>query len=276
MSLKDFISNAASSANESIQKKIDDGTFNRMAAGVGKGIGKMAGGLVSLVGMAENAFGKLKDSVTGQPAEGQEIPVGQPMPATAPAETPETPASEAATAPMPETPVAPLAAAPATQPEPEADEDYQPGVTPLDEHLERLAREYELEDDEITLLGMARLSALTGLFFARCDGYCSPRENECVEDFKQLIYQNFYAVDSDALDHLFDDMDRILTIDEIVAMTHRLIDPMEAEDRAGVIEGVDHLIQEVIAAEPEPQNPDAPRSSAEQENYAIWWREFMA
>ena len=62
--LEKLINNATNSMSEGIKKRVEDGTFNRMASDFGRDISSLGAGMVSIVNMAENAFGKLKGKVT--------------------------------------------------------------------------------------------------------------------------------------------------------------------------------------------------------------------
>lgn len=61
--LQNLINNATNSMSEGIKKRVDDGTFNRLASDFGRGINSLGAGMVNLVSKAEGVFGKLKDKV---------------------------------------------------------------------------------------------------------------------------------------------------------------------------------------------------------------------
>ena len=67
--LKNLINKATNSMSEGINKRVEDGTFNRLASNFGKGISNLGAGMVSIVSMAENAFGKVKDKVSKAKAD---------------------------------------------------------------------------------------------------------------------------------------------------------------------------------------------------------------
>ncbi len=237
--LKNLISNAANSVNEGIRKRIDDGSFNRMAENVGEGVNSLAAGMVSLVGMAENAFGKLKDKAVDMKTQYEERVESR----QAEREQMEREAAEER--------AARLAAMEQGRAESQADSDdeYETAVKATDEYMARLAEVYELDDDDFTLLCMARLTTQAALFFANCDGDYTIRERECINDFKQMLLTELYSIDSEVLDLTFDKIDQPYTINDIIQMTHRLVDDMDEDNRRNTLESIDYLANKIVEAD---------------------------
>ena len=67
--LQNLINNATNSVSEGIKKRVEDGTFNKMATDFGNDVKGLGAGMVSIVDMAEKAFGNLKAKVAKSKAE---------------------------------------------------------------------------------------------------------------------------------------------------------------------------------------------------------------
>ena len=239
--LEKFIKNASESVNEGIKKRIENGTFNNMAEGVGKGVDKVAAGLLNVIGLAEKAFQKIK-----KPS----APEGEPTEAP-------TEASHLTSQPT---------VIPASN---EEDEEYEPGKTPSDDFMEKLAKEYELDDFEIEHFGMARLMAQTGLFFAQSDGNYTPQERECIKNLERMFIDCTDDVNYDALYRVFEGIDRPYTFEEIISMTHRLVDDITEKNRKIILDGISGFIREIVGKNPH-------EGTTESDFYQAWCREFMA
>lgn len=269
--LKNLITNAANSVSEGIKKRIEDGTFNRMAEGVDKGVNNVAAGMISIVGLAEKAFNKLsgkKDEAEGQTApdaaEQQAAPetsnfceqAANPVPPVVP---------ESVTAP--ESPTAPDGVD-----DPESTENLDPyAILPpeelfIDNQMKILADENGLDEDEVKLLSMARLTVQTALFFANCDGNYTKKEKEFVVDFESMICGNMVGI-GDSLERVFDNIERPYTIEEIILMTRRLMGRMDEQGKKDLIESVHYLLKQILEVNTTP-------GTKVDEYYAIWRREF--
>lgn len=268
--LKNLINNAANSVSEGIKKRIDDGTFNRMAENVGEGVNSLAAGMVSIVGMAEKAFGSLKDKAADMKTKYDERAERQ----QAEKEQRQREAAEER--------AAQLAAMEQERAERQAagtDDGYKYefGVTPIDDHIARLAELFDLTDEDVTLFGMARLTAIVGLFFANCDGNYTKRERDCVEAFEQMLIDESFAnavyEDEDGKERelytsdLFDNIERPYTIGDIIEMTHRLVDDMSETDRKSALESIDYLASQIVEA-------DVREDTNTEDYYEQWRREF--
>lgn len=269
--LKNLISNAANSVSEGIKKRVDDGTFNRMASDFGDDVSSLAAGMVSIVGMAEKAFGKLKDKASDvktqmdERAEERRLKEEQREQQRAAEREAQLAAREQA------------AAEHKANGEADAEDGYKPGVTPLDDHIARLANLFWLDDGDIKCFGMARLTVQTALFFACCDGDYTKRERKCVEAFIDMFCtetQGIEIEDEDGVTHelrirsVFDGVERPYTIDEIIQLTHRLVDDMSDSDRNDAINLIDYLAQEVVEA-------DNREDTVTEDYYEQWRSEFM-
>ena len=68
-----MINNATNSVSEGIKKRVEDGTFNKMATDFGNDVKGLGAGMVSIVDMAEKAFGNLKAKVAKSKAEREQV-----------------------------------------------------------------------------------------------------------------------------------------------------------------------------------------------------------
>ena len=267
--LQNLINNAATSMSEGIKKKIEDGTINRMASDFGKDINSLGAGMASIVSMAEGAFGKLKGKVTEAKTNFEErVERRQAEKEEREREYAEERARR-------------LAAMEQERNEGQdngeaSDNGYLPGVTPVDDYFVRVAKLFELDDDEIKLYGLARLTVQASLFFANCDGDYTKRERECVEDFKDMIASEmvlFEVEDENGetlefnSDVVFDNIEQVYTIDDIILSTHRLVDDMSEDDRRNAIDSIDYLVSQIIKAD----TRNDPRT---EDFYDLWRREF--
>lgn len=146
------------------------------------------------------------------------------------------------------------------------------GMKVTDHFMARLAGRYEeFNDADLSLLCTARLAVQTGLFFACCDNDYTARERERVESYKEMVVDSVDGLTEegwDALNHVFDDIEQQYTIDDIIRMTHRLVDDMDSDDYKWTVECIDELIQAVIEA-------DVRDETIEEDYYDQWRREFM-
>lgn len=150
------------------------------------------------------------------------------------------------------------------------DDEWELGITPTDEFMERLGKAYEVEDEDLRLFCVARLTAQTALFFANCDGDYTDKERDCVENFKEMIFQNINNLGEggwDAVDSIFDEIDRPYTINDIITMTHRLVDAMDKDDRMSYLESIDYLASQIVEA-------DVREDTNTEDYYEQWRREF--
>lgn len=274
--LKNLITNAANSVNESIKKRVEDGTFNRMAADFGNDVNSLAAGMANLVGMAEQAFDKLKEKAADKASQNRET--GEHYEAYEPRETdapqePQAACVESETYQQPQPAYEPQGGYTPSEPfehdeELEPDPDYVPGVLPLDEVISTIAKEYQLDDYDIELYNMARMSMIAGLFFANCDGNYTKRERDCIEAFEDMLHDYIDGSDGDARNYIFDNLERPYTIGEVIGLTHRLVDSMKYDDdKRQAKESVDYIISHVVEADVREDN----RTEA---YYAQWRREF--
>jgi len=267
--LEKLINNATNSMSEGIKKRVEDGTFNRMASDFGRDISSLGAGMVSIVNMAENAFGKLKGKVTDAKTKFEEHAERRQ------AEKEEREREYA------EERARRLAALEQKRDEGQSngdvtDNSYVPGVTPVDDYFVRVAKLFELNDDEIKLYGLARLTVKTSLFFANCDGDYTKRERECVEDFKDMIAAEMvlYEVEDENgetiefnSDVIFDNIEQAYTIDDIIRSTHRLVDDMSEDDRRNAIDSIDYLVSDIVKA-------DKRNDTRTEDFYDLWRQEF--
>lgn len=248
--LSNLINNAANSMSEGIKKRVEDGTFNRLASDFGRDINSLGAGMVSIVSMAENAFGKLKDKAADAKAGFEQLAAERQQ------------ADEERRAAEEQERVERLAAMKAPSPEGETEgaQHSAPSktVTPTDEQIARLAEVFDLNDEDVRMYSMVRLTVQTALFFANCDGDYTKKERSCVDAFKDMIYENFeeFVVEDEngdkhefELEMLFDGIERRYTIDEIVTMTHRLVDGLSEDDRQTALESIDYLAKQIVEAE---------------------------
>ena len=237
-SIEDFINRTAASMNAGIKGKIEDGSFNRLGEGLSEGVNGIAAGMISFIDMAKGAFGKLNEKASSLGKSKQTS-----TPPQTPLQTPPPPPVQVAASTSIQTPPPPSVPVP-------------PSILASDDFIANLAKEYGLGNDEMTLLCSARLMAQTGLFFANCDGNYSDREHQSIEDFKSMMIENVNGVNRYALRHCFDDIDRTYSLEEILSMTHRLVDNMQDEERKRVISSIDDFIIQVMAAESHEAGPE--------------------
>ena len=260
--LKNLINKATNSMSEGINKRVEDGTFNRLASNFGKGISNLGAGMVSIVSMAENAFGKVKDKVSKAKADREQERAER----RAEKEERECKAEQlrAERLAMMEKEVVSSGQA-------DDEDDYVAPIALSDDFMERLARIFDIEDEyDLHMLCLTRLTAQTALFFANCDGDYTEKERENIERFKDMVYEyldGMHEGSSDAIEFLFDGIDRPCTIDEIMAMTHRFTDNLEDKDRKGTIESIDWLVSQIIEA-------DERDDMRTEEFYKMWCKEF--
>ena len=246
--------------SEGIKKRVDDGTFNRLASDFGKGIDSIGAGMVNLVGKAEGIFGKLKDKV-----------------AEAKANREQERAERQAEQEERERKVEQLRAERLAMIEnggPEPSDGEEPYVAPIalpDDYMERLARYFEIDNEnDLHMLCLTRLTAQTALFFANCDGDYTEQEREQIETFKEMVYEYLDGMEensTDAIEFLFDGIERPCTIHDIMAMTHRFTDELDDKDRTGTLESIDWLVRKVLEA----NRRDDTRT---EEYYNRWHSEF--
>lgn len=257
--------NASTSVSEGIQKRIDDGTFNRMAEGMGKGLSSMMGGMATVVGMAETAFAKLKDKATSKETGREDF-------------NPSHYYQQPATEPQPvlmEEPVRNVHGVEYESPQPQR---LAVDISEVDNNfMQRLIEKYDLEGDNYaTYLESIRLTAQIGIFFAACDGDFTQREFDCIKQFKEMTYDYCDRVDYEdvdgnegcPIDEIFDDIDYPYTIDDIIALTHHLIDPMGEKERRESLEYINELAQQVVEA-------DDRDDTVTDDYYYRWRKEFM-
>lgn len=266
--LKNLINNAANSVTEGIKKRVDDGTFNRLASDFGNDVNSLAAGMVSIVGMAEKTFSKLKNKASDAKTHFDE----RAERLQAEKEQREHEAAEKRAAQL-----AAIEQEHARQQSDNNDDDkYVPGVEPVDDYIARLANVFYLDDEDITCYGMTRLTLKVGLFFANCDGNYTARERQCIEDFKEMVAEHMsgFEMEDDngqTLEFhpydLFDDIDQPSTIADIIQMTHRLVDGMSADDRKSTLEALDYLASQIVEA-------DVRDDETTEVYYDDWRREF--
>lgn len=244
-SIEEFINRTATNINKGIKEKIEDGSFNRLGEGLGEGVNSIAAGMVRFIGMAKDAFSKLNEKAEA---------IGKPK-------------ATQATGDVPPPPPAPLQTPPPPFVASNQQEIVNKQPTPADDFITRLATEYELEDQEVSLFSMARLTAQTGLFFANSDGNYSIHERQCIQDFQRMITDNVDGVNRDALKHIFDNIEYPYTLDEILQMTHALVDGMEREERENVINNLDDFINQVMES-------GIQEGTQEASYYQCWCQEF--
>ena len=71
-----------------------------------------------------------------------------------------------------------------------------------------------------------------------------------------MITDNVDGVNRDALKHIFDNIEYPYTLDEILQMTHALVDGMEREERENVINNLDDFINQVMESGIQEGTPD--------------------
>lgn len=252
--LERLINNAANSVNEKIKEKVENGSFNRMAEGVGSGVSSLAAGMTRLIGMATKAFGEQRENTSKSSFYDEKDEYEK---------TPSQPRSYQKVPSQPRTFL--------------ADDDEtglvtESGLKVTDHFMAQLANRYEeFDDGDLSLLCMARLTVQTGLFFACCDNDYTARERERIEDYKEMVLDNIDGLTEDgwdALNHVFDDIEQPYTIDDIIRMTHRLVDNLDSKDYKRVVGCIDELIQAVLEA-------DVRDDTIEKDYYDQWRREFM-
>ncbi len=260
--LQNLINNATNSMTEGINKRVEDGTFNRLASKFSKGINSLGAGMVSIVNMAENAFGKVKDKVSQAKSDREQERAER----RADKEERERKAEQLRAeclAMMEQGVVA------SGQSDDEC--DYVSPIALSDDFMDRLARIFDIQDeDDLHMLCLTRLTAQTALFFANCDGDYTEKERENIERFKDMVYEYLDGMSegsSDAIEFLFDGIDRPCTIDEIMSMTHRFTDNLDDKDRKETIESIDWLVSQIVEA-------DERADMQTDEYYKMWIKEF--
>ena len=149
--LKNLINKATNSMSEGINKRVEDGTFNRLASNFGKGISNLGAGMVSIVSMAENAFGKVKDKVSKAKADREQERAER----RAEKEERERKAEQlrAERLAMMEQEVVSSGQA-------DDEDDYVAPIALSDDFMERLARIFDIEDEcDLHMLCVTRLTA---------------------------------------------------------------------------------------------------------------------
>lgn len=251
--LENAINNAANKISGKIKEKIEDGSVNRMAEDFGNDINSLAAGMAGLVAMAGKAFGKLR---------GRDTDDNRPSKANDDADY-ERPAQAYNNADY---------ARPAREDyeRPARHREATGDVELLDAFMARLGKQYVIEGEDVYFMGMARLMVLTGLFFANCDGIITKRERQCIDGFKDWFQEDCQSCtyDSGAVEHLFDDLEQAYTIDEIIEMTRWALSGLNAQDRKGLLDDMDHFIREVIET-------DLHDGTEEEDYYKIWRRELL-
>ncbi len=258
--LQNLINNAANSVSEGIKKRVEDGTFNKMATDFGDDVKGLGAGMANIVSMAENAFGKLKNKASDAKANREQERAER----KAEQEERERKAEQ-------------LRAERLTtmeQKEPEPSDDEEPYVAPIaltDEFMERLARDFDIQnEDDLHALCLTRLTAQTALFFANCDGDYTDQERKEIENFKEMVYEYLDGMEegsSDAIEFLFDGIDEPCTINDIMTMTHRFTDGLDEKDRMDTLDSIDWLVSQIIEA-------DEREDTQTEEYYSLWRREF--
>ena len=262
--LEKLLKNASTSVSEGIQKRIDDGTFNRMAEGVGSGLSSVMGGMATVVGMAETAFAKLKEKATSNDDGREDFD---------PSRYYQQPATE------PQPIVTEENGVPGVfDDELEAPQRHVVDISQVDNNfMERLIDKYDMEgDDYATYLESLRLTAQIGIFFAACDGNFTQREYECIERFKEMaveysdhcVYEDADGNERDPMSEIFDEIDHPYTIDDIITLTHHLLDPMDEKQRKECLSYINELAQQVVEA-------DYREDSLTDDYYEQWRSEFM-
>ena len=153
--LQNLINNATNSMSEGIKKRVDDGTFNRLASDFGRDINSLGAGMVNLVSKAEGVFGKLKDKVAEAKAKREQERAER----KAEQEDRERKAEQLRAERL----------AMIEKGESEPSDDEEPYVAPIalpDDYMERLARDFDIQnEDDLHMLCLTRLTAQTALFF---------------------------------------------------------------------------------------------------------------
>lgn len=256
--LQNLINNATNSMSEGIKKRVDDGTFNRLASDFGRDINSLGAGMANLVSMAEGAFGKLKNKVSEAKANREQERAER----KAEQEERERKAEQLR--------AERLAMMEKDESEPSDDEDsYVAPIALTDEFMERLARDFDIQsEDDLHALCLTRLTAQTALFFANCDGDYTEQERQSIETFKEMVYEYLDGMEegsADAIEFLFDGIERPYTIHDIMVMTHRFTDGLDEKDRMETLESIDWLVSKIIEADR--------RDDMRTEDYYDQWRQ---
>ncbi len=266
--LQNLINNATNSMSEGIKKRVDDGTFNRLASDFGRDINSLGAGMASIVDMAEKAFGNLKAKAAEAKAEREQERAER----RAAQEERDRKAEQlraerlAAMEQERDSECQPVSSA--------EDEDGEPYETPIpvpDDFMERLARDFDIQDEgDLEALCLVRLTAQTALFFANVDGDYTEREHKAIECFKEMTCDYLDGMEENAMDaceFVFDGVDRPCTINDIIAMTHRFTDGMDEKNREHVLACIDQIAAEVIEA-------DTRDDTRTEDYYNMWRKEF--
>ena len=258
--LQNLINNATNSMSEGIKKRVDDGTFNRLASDFGRDINSLGASMVNLVSKAEGVFGKLKDKVAEAKAKREQERAER----KAEQEDRERKAEQLRAERL----------AMIEKGESEPSDDEEPYVAPIalpDDYMERLARDFDIQnEDDLHMLCLTRLTAQTALFFANCDGDYTEQESEQIDTFKEMVYEYLDGMEensTDAIEFIFDGIERPCTIHDIMAMTHRFTDELDDKDRIGTLESIDWLVSKIIEA----NRRDDTRT---EDYYNMWRKEF--
>lgn len=248
--LQNLINNATNSVSEGIKKRVEDGTFNKMATDFGNDVKGLGAGMVSIVDMAEKAFGNLKAKVAKSKAEREQERAER----RAAQEERDRKAEQlraerlAAMEQKRDSECQPVSSA--------EDEDGEPYEIPIpvpDDFMERLARDFDIQEEgDLESLCLVRLTAQTALFFANVDGDYTEREHEAIERFKEMTCDYLDGMGENAMDaceFVFDGIDRPCTINDIIAMTHRFTDSMDEKNRETILGCIDQIAAEVVEAD---------------------------
>ena len=255
--LQNLINNATNSMSEGIKKRVEDGTFNRLASDFGRDINSLGAGMASLVNMAENAFGKLKDKVSENKAYREQVRAER----RAEQEERDRRAEQLRAERLNKMEQEPS----------EPSDDYEPYVAPIaltDAFMERLARDFDIQnEDDLHMLCLTRLTAQTALFFANCDGDYTKAEREYIEEFKGMVYEYLDGMEegsSDAIEFIFDGIDSPCSLHDIMDMTHRFTDGLDEKDRMDALKSIDWLVSQIVEADE--------RDDMRTEDYYYQWR----
>ena len=256
--LQNLINNATNSMSEGIKKRVDDGTFNRLASDFGRDINSLGAGMVNLVSIRYEEQKKREAEIERQRQEEER------RRRIAEQEERERKAEQLRAERL----------AMIEKEESEPSDDEEPYVAPIalpDDYMERLARDFDIQnEDDLHMLCLTRLTAQTALFFANCDGDYTEQESEEIETFKEMVYEYLDGMEensTDAIEFLFDGIERPCTIHDIMAMTHRFTDELDDKDRIGTLESIDWLVSKIIEA-------NRRDDTQTEDYYNLWRKEF--
>ena len=267
--LQNLINNATNSMSEGIKKRVDDGTFNRLASDFGRDISSLGAGMANLVSMAEGAFGKLKNKVAEAKANREQERAERKAEQEERERKAEQLRAERLALMEKEQQSCPAPAEASSE-----NDEEEPYVAPIaltDGFMERLARDFDIQsEDDLHMLCLTRLTAQTALFFANCDGDYTEKEREQIDIFKEMVYDYLDGMEegsSDAIEFLFDGLDRPCSFDDILAMTHRFTDGLDEKSRLQSLESIDWLGNQIM-------NADKRQDMRTEDYYNMWRREF--